>query len=179
MQYPKWGKLKSGLHVPTFLKQLHQDERGLWHPCGCGCQYCRYGTTPSRVQVVLAGITDDFCSLCDELLNGTFILDQYVIPGFDFPCFYFYQISDPSACTDEGGVSYDEVGFAFYETTMEVGLAINFINAHVAGWRKTISSPIDCSDIEDVELAFYTETPPAGGNKWCNVTNSTATVTAL
>lgn len=72
--------------------------------CSCLCTAFQQGTLPDQIQLVIDGVTDDFCSDCDTW-NGTYLLDRNNHADFcsHWPGYNFCQFATKvdSLCGDE------------------------------------------------------------------------------
>jgi len=158
---------------------------GLWLPssplpgalgfarrCCCGggsdCLRCESGTAPQQIEVVITGVTNNFCSDCDDW-NDTWILDFVTISADDL-CRWEYII-DPTSCSatfidgrilNVGGNAQFIIAFRSPPTVLQ------------GSWKSNVvGSPIDCSDL--AALSFSAQ--PIGFP--CNEDSSTCVVTSL
>lgn len=142
------------------------------------CDACTGGASTSRIQAVIAGITNGTCSDCAATFNGTFILDVLTIAE------NFCQIRYPFTTTCNSSN-------LFYNAQAELppfiftNAAVHFDNTNAAEaitWKKFYFSDPTVDETTDGDggcLYDSTSIPKTGSPTICDHSSSTCHITAI
>ncbi len=137
--------------------------------CCCGspgleCNGCNLNTTRNEMRVTISGLSDSEpgCNPGEcASFNGEYIVEQVESPPF---CIW-------RLVYDEGDCGDFEVELQISSVVILVFL--NFTSNRDISWRKFISGPIDCSDVDET-LTFLLQTVGL-----CNVDTTTVRVESI
>ena len=142
-------------------------EYGYGYPCcckiECPCSHCS-GATPSEVQAVISGLTNDQCSDCADL-NGTYSLTQWAAPN----CCTWEYTFPASVCGFTGLILTTGFSFPSYWVKLECIHATETLY-----WQRTFAGDCQWSG-----YSLTTKYRWPASNARCFNAASSALITAL
>jgi len=146
--------------------------------CGNGecVNGCKCGLAPEEFSVTITGVANNTCSEC-AAFDGTFILKRRPVSPFDDAwCFWVYDFSNDSICSESPWavqleVSRIDPGFLI----VTIGIREGFLLYRRFEFLKSYDPPIvPCLALKDESIPFY-----ASDISYCLTGSATCKVTAL